>query len=99
LLAKKRYVGFKYENHKNVTPAFDAKGIETVRRDGTPAQQKIEEAALKILFRTSDLSLVKDYFRRQCDKILSNRASIQDFCFAKEVKLGTYRLARLLYAV
>lgn len=92
MLAKKRYVGFKYENRDDSEPIFDAKGIETVRRDGTPAQQKIEEAALKILFRTSDLSRVKDYFQRQCDKILSNKVSIQDFCFAKEVKLGTYRL-------
>lgn len=72
---------------------FDAKGIETIRRDGNPAQQKIEEAALKILFSTTDLSLVKEYFQRQCFKILSNKVSIQDFCFAKEVRLGTYRLA------
>jgi DNA polymerase zeta len=91
LLAKKRYVGFKYEKRSDTSPVFDAKGIETVRRDGTPAQQKIEEAALKILFRTSDLSLVKRYFQQQCLKILSNKVSIQDFCFAKEVKLGTYR--------
>ena len=96
LLAKKRYVGFKYEKRTNTSPVFDAKGIETVRRDGTPAQQKIEEAALKILFRTSDLSLVKQYFQRQCLKILSNKVSIQDFCFAKEVKLGTYRLTILV---
>lgn len=92
LLAKKRYVGFKYEKRTDKLPVFDAKGIETVRRDGTSAQQKIEEAALKILFRTADLSLVKEYFQRQCFKILSNKVSIQDFCFAKEVKLGTYRL-------
>ena len=64
-----------------------------MRRDGTPAQQKIVEAALKILFRTADLSLVKDYFQRQCLKILNNKVSIQDFCFAKEVRLGTYRFA------
>jgi DNA polymerase zeta len=93
LLAKKRYVGFKFEKRTDSVPIFDAKGIETVRRDGNPAQQKIEEAALKILFRTSNLSLVKDYFQRQCFKILSNKVSIQDFCFAKEVKLGTYRFA------
>jgi len=76
-------------------PVFDAKGIETVRRDGTPAQQKIEEAALKILFRTADLSLVKDHFQRQCYRIMSNKVSIQDFCFAKEVKLGTYRFGQM----
>ena len=90
LLAKKRYVGFKYEHPSQTEPDFDAKGIETVRRDGTPAEQKIEEKALKLLFRTSDLSEVKRYFQAQCTKIMTGRFSVQDFCFAKEVKLGTY---------
>ncbi|MCJ1435704.1 DNA polymerase zeta [Xylographa pallens] len=90
LLAKKRYVGFKYESKTQQEPDFDAKGIETVRRDGTPAEQMIEEKALKILFRTADLSQVKDYFQAQCAKIMKGKVSIQDFCFAKEVKLGTY---------
>ena len=90
LLAKKRYVGFKYESKDQKEPEFDAKGIETVRRDGTAAEQKIEEKALKILFRTADLSQVKSYFQRECTKIMKGRVSIQDFCFAKEVKLGTY---------
>ncbi|EHK97080.1 putative DNA polymerase zeta catalytic subunit [Glarea lozoyensis 74030] len=90
LLAKKRYVGFKYEYRDQKEPDFDAKGIETVRRDGTPAEQKIEEKALKILFRTADLSEVKNYFQKQCEKIMKGSVSIQDFCFAREVKLGTY---------
>ncbi|KAK3052520.1 DNA polymerase zeta [Extremus antarcticus] len=90
LLAKKRYVGFKYESPNQTEPDFDAKGIETIRRDGTPAEQKIEEKALKLLFRTSDLSEIKKYFQQQCTKIMTGRFSVQDFCFAKEVKLGTY---------
>lgn len=90
LLAKKRYVGFKYEKRDQKEPDFDAKGIETVRRDGTPAEQKIEEKALKILFRTADLSQVKSYFQAQCRKIMTGSVSVQDFCFAREVKLGTY---------
>lgn len=90
LLAKKRYVGFKYESRNQVEPDFDAKGIETVRRDGTPAEQKIEEKALKILFRTADLSQVKSYFQEQCEKIMRGSVSVQDFCFAREVKLGAY---------
>lgn len=90
LLAKKRYVGFKYETRFQKEPDFDAKGIETVRRDGTPGEQKIEEKALKILFRTANLSQVKSYFQDQCSKIMKGKVSIQDFCFAKEVKLGTY---------
>jgi DNA polymerase zeta len=85
-------VGFKYEKRGDLDPVFDAKGIETLRRDGTPALQKMQEAALRILFRTFDLSRVKEYFQRQCGKILNNRISIGDFCFAREVKLGSYRL-------
>ena len=90
LLAKKRYVGFKYEHRNQKEPDFDAKGIETVRRDGTPAEQKIEEKALKMLFKTADLSQVKRFFQSQCTKIMKGKVSIQDFCFAREVKLGTY---------
>jgi DNA polymerase zeta len=90
LLAKKRYVGYKYESLDQTVPEFDAKGIETVRRDGTPAEQKIEEKALKILFETADLSQVKEYFQSQCSKIMRGAVSVQDFCFAKEVKLGGY---------
>ena len=96
LLAKKRYVGFKYESNSQKEPDFDAKGIETVRRDGTPAEQKMEERALKILFRTADLSQVKRYFQRECKKILKGKVSIQDFCFAKEVRLGSYSEKGLL---
>ncbi|KAI8060050.1 hypothetical protein BC940DRAFT_371596 [Gongronella butleri] len=91
LLTKKRYVGFKYEHIDETEPVFDAKGIETVRRDGTPATQKIMEACIKILFRTQDLSEVKRYLYDQWTKILANRVSIQDFIIAKEVRLGTYK--------
>jgi DNA polymerase zeta len=88
LLTKKRYVGFKYET-VDQEPEFDAKGIETVRRDGTPAEQKIEENALKILFRTSDVSQVKSFFQDQCKKIMQGSVSILDFCFAREIKTGS----------
>ncbi|KAG5951386.1 hypothetical protein E4U53_003223 [Claviceps sorghi] len=90
LLAKKRYVGYKFESKGQTKPEFDAKGIETVRRDGTPAEQKIEEKALRMLFDTADLSQIKEYFQGQCDKIMRGAVSVQDFCFAREVRLGTY---------
>lgn len=107
LLAKKRYVGFKYETPDDIEPVFDAKGIETVRRDGVLAQRKMTETCIKcvvcydeigtaaqkqvrILFRTQDLSRVKQYCYSSWEKILESRASIQDFIFAKEVRLGTY---------
>ena len=47
LLAKKTYVGFKFENPDDIEPVFDAKGIETVRRDGIAAQKKMTETCLK----------------------------------------------------
>ncbi|KAJ7615302.1 hypothetical protein DFH06DRAFT_1062847 [Mycena polygramma] len=90
LLAKKRYVGFKYENPDEKEPVFDAKGIETVRRDGVPAQKKMTETCLKILFRTQDLSEVKDYCYSSWQKLLESKASVQDFIFSKEVKMGMY---------
>ncbi|EST07879.1 DNA-directed DNA polymerase, family B, multifunctional domain protein [Kalmanozyma brasiliensis GHG001] len=90
LLAKKRYVGFKYETLDEREPGFDAKGIETVRRDFHPAIQRMLEACIRILFRSRDLSIVKSYLQRQWRKILEGRVSPQDFIFAKEVRLGSY---------
>lgn len=90
LLAKKRYVGFKYETLNEKEPGFDAKGIETVRRDFHPAIQRMLEACIRILFRSRDLSTVKSYLQRQWRKILEGRVSPQDFIFAKKVKLGSY---------
>jgi len=34
---------------------------------------------------------VKDYCCKSWYKILENRVSVQDFIFAKEVRMGTYR--------
>ena len=90
LLSKKRYVGFAYEAADQKRPVFDAKGIETVRRDSCPVVAKMMERSLRLLFSTKDLSLVKSYLLRQWTKILSNRINIQDFVFCKEVRLGTY---------
>lgn len=39
-------------------PGFDAKGIETVRRDTCPAVAKTMERSLRLLFATRDLSQV-----------------------------------------
>ncbi|KAG7099225.1 hypothetical protein E1B28_001091 [Marasmius oreades] len=89
LLAKKRYVGWKFESPDD-TPVFDAKGIETVRRDGVRAAQMMTETCLKILFQTQDLSEVKEYCHDVWGKLLEGRLPVRDFIFAKEVRLGTY---------
>lgn len=91
LLAKKRYVSYMYESLDQEIPIFDAKGIETVRRDTCPAVSKILEKSLRMLFESKDMSLIKSYLRTQWTKILTGRISLMDFIFRKEVRLGTYR--------
>ncbi|XP_076408539.1 DNA polymerase zeta catalytic subunit isoform X4 [Peromyscus maniculatus bairdii] len=86
LQTKKRYVGYMYETLDQKDPVFDAKGIETVRRDSCPAVSKILERSLKLLFETRDISLIKQYVQRQCMKLVEGKASIQDFIFAKEYR-------------
>ncbi|XP_061560541.1 DNA polymerase zeta catalytic subunit isoform X1 [Phycodurus eques] len=86
LQTKKRYVGYMYESLDQKEPIFDAKGIETVRRDGCPAVSKILERSIKLLFETRDISQVKQFVQRQCVKVLDGRASMQDLTFAKEYR-------------
>ncbi|KAJ7341843.1 hypothetical protein JRQ81_007346 [Phrynocephalus forsythii] len=86
LQTKKRYVGYMYETLDQKDPIFDAKGIETVRRDSCPAVSKILERSIKLLFETRDISHIKQYVQNQCMKLLEGRASMQDFIFAKEYR-------------
>ncbi|KAG9443713.1 hypothetical protein H6P81_015053 [Aristolochia fimbriata] len=95
LLTKKRYVGYSYEKADQVNPVFDAKGIETVRRDSCPAVAKLLEKSLKILFETQNITQVKEYLRQQWSDILCGKVSLEDFVFLKEVRLGTYRASLL----
>ncbi|KAJ7071022.1 hypothetical protein C8F01DRAFT_1206632 [Mycena amicta] len=90
LLAKKRYVGYRFDHPDDVEPIFDAKGIETVRRDSTLAQKKMTEAVLHMLFRTQDLTKIKDYCLRSWQRILAGKVTIEDFIFAREVRMGGY---------
>lgn len=46
LQTKKRYVGYMYESVDQKEPEYNAKGIETVRRDGCPAVAKVNVSAL-----------------------------------------------------
>ena len=90
LQTKKRYVGYSYDSPTQVDPTFDAKGIETVRRDGCGAVRKTLEQSLRILFESKDLSRVKRYLYRQWSRIIVGKLPLDDFIFAQEVRLGTY---------
>lgn len=87
LQTKKRYCGFKFESPDQVRPEFEAKGIETVRRDCCPAAARMLEMALRIQFTTRDINEVKKYVQHQFVKIMSGKLSnIQDFIFARQYK-------------
>lgn len=58
LLTKKRYVGYSYESPDQTKPKFDAKGIETVRRDSCGAVSKTMEQSLRIYFEHQDIDKV-----------------------------------------
>ena len=94
LVSKKRYVGYKMEKLHD-KPIFEAKGIETVRRDGCDAVVKIMKKSLNILFEKKDLSVLKEYLHKQWAKIIHGHVNFKDFCIAKEVKLGKYREDRM----
>ncbi|CAF3854970.1 unnamed protein product [Rotaria sordida] len=84
LASKKRYVGMSYETIDQQQGKFDAKGIETVRRDTCLIVSKILQQSLKLLFQTKDITRVRRYVQFECEKILTNRFNLLDFIFAKE---------------
>ncbi|KAM7307956.1 DDB1 and CUL4-associated factor 4 [Ixodes scapularis] len=86
LQTKKRYVGFSYESPDQTEPTYDAKGIETVRRDTCPAVSKLLEKSLRLLFAAGEVAPVKNYLKLQFSKMLSEQVNLQDFIFAKEFR-------------
>ncbi|KAF0292368.1 DNA polymerase zeta catalytic subunit [Amphibalanus amphitrite] len=86
LQTKKRYVGFMYETADQQEPVYDAKGIETVRRDGCPAVAKILEKSLRLLFTSHDMSVVRRFVTRQFEKFHRDAVSTTDLLFAREYR-------------
>ncbi|XP_065226128.1 DNA polymerase zeta catalytic subunit [Planococcus citri] len=100
LQTKKRYVGYMYESPNQEKPTYDAKGIETVRRDGCPAVSKILEKSLKLLFETKNVNTVKQYVQRQFTKLIAGRISIQELTFAREYRgMNSYKPAACVPAL
>lgn len=71
LITKKRYVGYSYESLDQKQPIFDAKGIETVRRDNCPAVEKVIFLANR--YRSLMFSCVTSHITDQKSKGLNIR--------------------------
>ena len=57
LETKKRYVGYSYETPDQKKPTLDAKGIETIRRDGCPLVARVSSIMHSVLFTFIDISM------------------------------------------
>ncbi|XP_053604169.1 DNA polymerase zeta catalytic subunit [Plodia interpunctella] len=84
LQTKKRYVGYMYESPDQEHPVYEAKGIETVRRDGCPAGVKMLHRALCTLFSTGDMSQVKREVVSQLSRLAADQLPIQELFFTRE---------------
>ena len=83
----------KYESVEQKKPTFEAKGIETIRRDQCALTQKVLRNALITLFQ-SGIHAVKSYLFRQWSLILSGRLPVSDFILTGRVR-SRYRGGRV----
>ena len=88
LESKKRYCGYPWEDG-DVKPRFEAKGLETVRRDGTTASSKILKHTAVTLFDMTlcgrvNLAKLKHIVLAELKKIKSHPAQfLSDFILEK----------------
>jgi len=85
LQTKKKYCGMKYESPNDARPVFEAKGIETVRRDQCSLTQKVLRNALITMFQ-SGLEPTKAYLQRQWALIHAGRLPISDYILTGRVR-------------
>lgn len=81
----KRYCGMKYEFKEQKKPTFEAKGIETIRRDQCALTQKVLKNALITLFRDG-IEGVKEYLFRQWSQIEAGQIPVSDFILTGRVR-------------
>ena len=85
LQTKKKYCGMKFESREAKTPDFEAKGLETIRRDQCALTQKILRNSLIMLFRHG-VQAVKEYLFRQWSLIISGQLPASDFVLTGRVR-------------
>ena len=83
----------KFESKDQRKPTFEAKGLETIRRDQCALTQKILQNSLVTLFRFG-IDAVKSYLVRQWALILSGRLPVSDFILTGRVR-SRYRGGRI----
>lgn len=82
----------KFESKTQKKPSFEAKGIETIRRDQCSLTQKVLRNALITLFK-SGTGAVKEYLFRQWSLIYAGNLPVSDFILTGRVR-SRYRGGR-----
>ena len=93
LQTKKKYCGMMYESPTQKRPTFEAKGIETVRRDQCTITQRVLKNALITAFQRG-IGPVRDYLHRQWALIHSGNLPVSDFILTGRVR-SRYRGGRV----
>jgi DNA polymerase zeta len=83
----------KFESKDQRKPTFEAKGLETVRRDQCALTQKVLRNSLVTLFRHG-IEAVKAYLYRQWALILAGKLPVSDFILTGRVR-SRYRGGRV----
>ncbi len=76
----------KYDSPDQKVPSFEAKGIETIRRDQCTLTQKILRNALVTVFRDRGVQNLQDYLCRQWTLIHAGRLPVSDFILTGRVR-------------
>lgn len=88
----KRYCGMKFDSKNQKKPTFEAKGLETVRRDQCSLTQKVLRNALITLFKDG-IEGVREYLQRQWSLIEAGNIPVADFILTGRVR-SKYRGGR-----
>ena len=86
---KKKYCGMKFDSPDQKVPTFEAKGIETIRKDQCALTQKILQNALMIIFKGKGLAGLKQleqFLCRQWALIHAGRLPVSDFILTGRVR-------------
>lgn len=90
---KKKYCGMKFESMSQKNPIFEAKGIETIRRDQCQLTKRVLKNALVALYKEG-IEAARQYLIQQWSSILSDMVPVSDFILCGRVR-SKYRGGRV----
>lgn len=76
----------KFDSPDQKVPSFEAKGIETIRKDQCALTQKILRNALVTIFRGGGIQCVREYLNRQWALIHAGQLPVSDYILTGRVR-------------